>query len=93
MGTKFECDVVGCDGTAHKPGPGGGPLNLPTGWSSVFTTAPLSDVEKKRKRPRRSMTHLQKMLLVCPQHELPKFKLVAEDPDEEYGVMMDGSFD
>ena len=90
MGTKFVCDVEGCDQTA--PGDMYFHEGVPEGWTLVTVLnrpkeldddddddIPMEGLPPMRRRPPGYRPRVRRLryearLLVCSKHELPKFK-------------------
>ena len=94
MATKFYCDVEGCEKTHAQRGRGG-PLQTPDGWAMVQTVITLSDSDlRKARRPDILREHVGRVRdvqtrLVCPDHDLPRFKDLPEsDMDNDYGELI-----
>ncbi len=105
MGTKYECDVEGCDETASKAsgGRGVGPFTFPPDWCCIIKKTSDDELTARKRGMLEKMRNFgdrgpvmpvrrERFVLVCPKHSLPKFKPAPplEDEDDVYGALLAG---
>lgn len=99
MGTKFMCDVQGCENTEGMPGVEAGRALylLPPGWIRVIIPMSHDELREKMQQKLQAAARIKggllggpsykehRTLIVCPDHPLPEFKAPSFDEFDDLG--------